>query len=575
MKTLADYGIDIPSGASGEIDTTCPECSPTRKKKNARCLSVNIDKGVWCCAHCGWTGGIGKDAHRSELHWRKPEFRKPEPRPVATLPAKALAWFKSRGIHDATLIRNGVGFVSVYMPQVEDTVPAIVFPYKRGGELINAKYRDGQKNFRMEAGAERILYGIDDMTDTVVIVEGEIDKLSVEEVGIVSCVSVPDGAPTPNTKDYASKFNFLETAKEQLAAVKTFVIAVDNDDPGQRLEDELSRRLGRERCKKVVWPTGCKDANEVLTQHGPAMLRECIDNAAPYPIAGVFNVLELSDKIDHLFKHGFERGHKTGWMALDDFYTVRPGELTIVTGIPNSGKSNWMDALLVNLASIHGWRFAVFSPENQPLEDHAARIIEKYTRQPFTTGPTPKMSADTLKQGKAWANEHFTWILPDDDSEWTIDTVLDRAKQLVFRLGLRGLVIDPWNELEHVRPEGMSETDHTSKALKRIRQFARHNGIHIWVVAHPTKLYKNKDGEYPIPTPYDISGSAHWRNKADNCITVWRDFHNPEAVVEIHVQKVRFRQIGKIGKADLHYHKATGTYTDRAAQEPARVYVDL
>lgn len=575
MKTFADYGIEIPSGASGEIDTTCPECSQTRKKKNARCLSVNIDKGVWCCAHCGWTGGIGKDSHRSELHWRKPEFRKPEPRPRANLPQKALTWFQSRGITEPVLIRNQVSFASVYMPQIEDHAPAIMFPYKRNGELINAKYRDAQKNFRMEAGAERVLYGLDDMRDTVVFVEGEIDKLSVEEAGIISCVSVPDGAPTPNTKDYASKFAFLETAKDQLAAVKTFVIAVDNDDPGQRLEDELSRRLGRERCKKVTWPAGCKDANEVLVKHGPAMLRECIDNATPYPIAGVFDVLELSDKIDQLYNKGFERGHKTGWAALDEFYTVRPGEMTIVTGIPNSGKSNWMDALLVNLSAIHGWRFALFSPENQPLEDHASRIIEKWARQPFAPGPTPKMSGETLRQGKEWAQAHFTWILPDDDSEWTVDTVLDRARQLVFRLGVRGLVIDPWNELEHARPDGMSETDHTSKALKRIRQFARHNGIHIWVVAHPTKLYKNKDGEYPVPTPYDISGSAHWRNKADNCLTVWRDFHNPEAVVEIHVQKIRFRQIGRLGKADLYYHKVTGTYSDRVVQEPARAYVDI
>lgn len=563
MKTLADYGIHVPPSASGEIDMTCPECSPTRKKKNARCLSVNIDKGVWCCAHCGWTGGVGKEATRTELHWRKPEYRRPEPKPTADLPEKAMAWFRSRGITDAPLIRNKIGFATVYMPQIEDHVAAIVFPYFRNGELVNAKYRDGQKNFRMEAGAERVLYGIDDMAQTTVIVEGEIDKLSVEQAGITACVSVPDGAPSPNTKDYASKFSFLETAKEKLEEVKTFVIAVDNDEPGQRLEDELSRRLGRERCKKVTWPTGCKDANEVLVKHGAATLKECIDNAQPYPISGVFDVLELSDKIDTLYEKGFERGHKTGWQALDEFYTVRPGEMTIITGIPNSGKSNWLDALLVNLAKLHGWRFALFSPENQPLEDHASRLIEKWARLPFTNGPTQKMSAETLRQGKEWAQDHFTWILPDDDNDWTIDTVLDRAKQLVFRQGIRGLVIDPWNELEHSRPDGISETEYTSKVLKRARQFARHNGVALWFVAHPTKLLKNKDGEYPVPTPYDISGSAHWRNKADNCLTVWRDFHNPEAVVEVHVQKIRFRQIGKLGKAELHYDKVTGCYNDR------------
>lgn len=571
MKTWADFHIDVPAHAVGEIDLTCPQCSPTRKKKHARCLSVNVEKGTWVCHHCSWSGGLHQGGRRSdELHWRKPAYVRPAPRPAPEAHDQALVeWMAKRSIPPSVIRRNRISLQTVYMPQVEGHVKAICFPYYRGDEFINAKYRDREKNFRMEAGAERILYGLNDIDpERCVIVEGEMDKLSVEVAGVTSCVSVPDGAPSETAKDYASKFTFLEADRERLESVKEWILAVDSDGPGKRLEDELARRLGREKCRRVTWPADCKDANDVLVMHGAQRLRECLDEAQPFPIAGVFSVEDLSDRIEHLYEHGWEKGVETGWEEVDRFYTVRPGEFTVVTGIPNSGKSNWVDALTVNLAGAHGWSFAVFSPENQPLEDHMARIIEKYARQPFADGPSPRMDMQTLRMAKAWVNEHFHWILPDDDAEWTIDTVLDRAKALVFRKGIRGLVIDPWNEMEHLCPQGMTETQYISRELKRIRQFARRHGVHVWVVAHPAKLYREKDGNYPVPTLYDISGSAHFRNKADNGICVWRDFKSDMSFVEIHVQKVRFRQIGRIGMAKLEYVKATASYRDPSPADP-------
>lgn len=561
MKTFRDFGIDADMHASGEQLSICPQCSHTRKKRTVKCLSANASDGVWHCHHCGWSGSLKDGTRETELHWQKPAYRKPSPPRPQKIDGME-KWFLDRGISKRTLKRNKIHGTTVYMPQVEDHVNAIAFPYFREGELVNTKYRDGSKNFRMEAGAERILYGIDDMADLVVIVEGEIDKLSIEEAGIASCVSVPDGAPAVTAKDYSSKFTFLETAEEQLSRVKKFVIAVDSDDPGVKLEDELSRRLGRERCSRVKWPKDCKDANEVLIGYGAAKLREIIDAAEPYPVEGAFTTLDLSDKITHLYRNGWEKGHSTGWHGVDEYYTVRPGEFTVVTGIPNSGKSNLIDAMLVNLALHHGWHFALFSPENQPLEDHMARMMEKYAGLPFGHGPSQRMSESEKDEAEKWVSEHFTWVLPNDDSDWTLDNILDIAKQLVFRCGIRGLVIDPWNELEHLRPSGMSETEYISVFLKRVRNFGRRYGVHVWIVAHPSKLYRDKDGNYPVPTPYDISGSAHWRNKADNCLTIWRDFNQSGGMIEVHIQKVRFRQVGRIGMAELKYEHLTATYMD-------------
>jgi twinkle protein len=177
------------------------------------------------------------------------------------------------------------------------------------------------------------------------------------------------------------------------------------------------------------------------------------------------------------------------------------------------------------------------------------------------------ISSDELDDTIDWLNEKFAFILPEEPA---VDCILNLAKVLVFRKGIRGLVIDPWNELEHSRPPNLTETEYISQALSRIRSFARTHDVHVWVVAHPTKLQKDRNGEYPVPTPYDISGSAHWRNKADNCLCVWRDLGDKNnRVVEVHIQKVRFSDIGRAGEAaELIYHLPTGKYFDvEALQE--------
>lgn len=566
MRTWADVGIEIPPNRAGEVQAICPKCSHERTKKKAKCLSANVDEGVWVCHHCGWAGSLEGKEERHARPWQPPPYRKPIPTQTADLPPPAVDWFAKRGIPQAVLIRNRIAFAPVYMPQIEAEAKAIVFPYFRKGELINRKYRDGQKHFRMDTGAERIFYKLDDLAETLVIVEGEVDALSVEVAGITSCVSVPDGAPAETAKDYSSKFTFLESAAEQLANVTKIILAVDNDGPGRRLEDELARRLGRGRCWRAQWPEGCKDANDVLVKHGATDLRWYLDNAEPYPIDGVFTSLGESGKVFALYRHGVERGHSTGWAGLDRHYTVRPGEFTVVTGVPSHGKSEWLDALMVNLADLHGWGFGIFSPENQPIEEHMARIIEKYVGLPFSEGPTPRMSEAELLRGTEWAGQRFFWMLPGEEKHWDIDWILARASELVSRTGIRGLVIDPWNELEPNRKRDETETEYISRVLRVVRQFGRRHGVHVWMVVHPAKMRRGDNGEYPVPTLYDCHGSAHWRSKADNGICIWREVEGErKELTDVHVQKVRFRQVGSPGTARLVYDPVVGRYSDTPA----------
>ena len=552
MKTFADFGIEV-RGTSGQEYTTCPQCSADRKKRKVKCLSINLTEGVWNCHHCGWTGSLLQGAERPKLlHWQKPTYRKPEIKNTSLISDGSRAWLNKRGITDDVIDHNVLFTGSVYMPQVEDFVNAIGFPYMRGQELINVKWRDKDKNFRLEAGAERILYGLNDVAETTIIVEGEVDKLSVQVSGFENCVSVPDGAPAENTKDYTAKFEFLNDPS--LEIVRTWILAVDNDGPGKKLEEELARRFGRETCLRVTWPDGCKDANDVLRMFGGDMVKACIDNAKPYPIEGAFSVSELEADLDVLFNEGMPSGQPTGWSGLNGLLSVLPGQMTIVTGIPSHGKSEWMDALAVNLCE-QGWRFAMYSPENHPMHFHLAKLAEKVMG--FRFGPNA--NRDAYENAKAWLREHFWLMAPDQPN---LDNVLETAKQMVRRNGINGLVIDPWNEIEHARSNGVSETEYISLCLTKIRLFARKNGVHVFIVAHPTKLQKGADGTYPVPTPYDISGSSHWRNKADNCIAVWRNVDDENKPTQVYIQKVRFRFLGKVGMAELFWNSKSGRYSD-------------
>lgn len=560
MKTWSDFGISVNETASGEYYTTCPECSPSRKKKSVKCLSVNIEKEVWFCNHCGWAGTLksGTENKGDYKHWQKPKYKKPAYTPKSDLPEKVLEWFKGRGITDAVLIRNKINYESVYMPQEEDFVMAIRFPFFRQGECINVKSRDGKKNFRLESGAERIFYGLDDMAEITYIVEGEIDKLSMEQAGFINCVSVPDGAPSPKAKDYTSKFEFIDSCLEEIGRVKSFVIAVDNDEPGQVLQEELARRLDKDRCKLVTWPHGCKDANEVLVKHGVEGLRSAVLSAKDYPVDGLFDVIDMWKPTFSYYENGEARGESTGWKVFDELYTVKPGEFTVISGTPSAGKSEFLDAILINLTTI-GWKFAVFSPENQPLERHIAKLAEKMVGKPFFNRGRARMNEGELLDAQEFLNRHFHFIVPPEEQLKPQD-IIKLAKIAVMRKGVNGLIIDPWNEMDHTRANGLSETEYIHHTLGLFRRFARSYKVHLWIVAHPTKLQKKDDGEYPVPTLYDINGSAAWRNKADNGFVVHRNFLNKSDEVQIHVQKIKFKDVGMMGMCTLHYDYVTGRY---------------
>lgn len=559
---FSNHGIEIPPGSAGEIRVTCPECSPHRQKSTERCLAVNIDKGTWLCHHCAWSGGL------KSTEGREPQVPKTPRKPsynyrLDALPKEIIAWFNKRGIPENILTANKIGYGPSFGQEC-----GIQFPYFRGGAVVNVKHRTLDKRFRQERDAEKILYRFDEIakgSGDLILTEGEVDALSCLVAGFQNTTSIPDGAPSAGAKSFNTKFSFLESAGTVLDRYKKIILAVDNDPPGQAAEQELARRIGPERCFRVEYPSGCKDSNDVLVQYGPERLREVIKSARPYPIEGLFGASDLKAAVLSLYDNGENRGALTGWPMLDPLYTVKPGEMTVITGIPGSGKSNFVDALMMNLSIQQGWRFAVFSPENWPIERHVQSLLEKGYGKPFSSkgGLSPRMTRTEVDRGIDALHPWFRFIMPGD-AVLSVDTILEKAKIEIFRYGIRGMVIDPWNELEHLYGR-LTEAQYLSQELTKIRRFARKNSIHIWVIAHPKNLTKADNGSYKPPTMYEISGGAHWRNKADNGICVHRpDYSRDET--EIIVQKIRFREVGKIGQVTLKYCRDSGRYFDGAGK---------
>jgi twinkle protein len=279
------------------------------------------------------------------------------------------------------------------------------------------------------------------------------------------------------------------------------------------------------------------------------------------------NTTDLQKRFESLWDRGMPPGASTGWRSLDAHYTICPGQLTVLTGWPGSGKSELLDAILVNL-SRRDWRFAVFSFENQPTEIHAAKLAEKITGLPFGAGPNERIPKSSLASLAADISQSFGMFHAPAAEGVNISEVLEAATDWfnAYAGEHAGLVIDPWNELEHYRPANLSETEYISQTLSTVRNWARESKVHVWIVAHPQKV-RREDGKLPIVRPDMISGSQHWWNKADCAISVWRDMENPDnPEIEVHVQKVRFKHIGRPGLVPMRYDRITGRYYEAEPQ---------
>lgn len=585
-EKLTDLGIKL-SRRSGSEKTFCPQCHDGRKNKRDRSLSVNITTGEYKCHNtgCEYKGNV-----RSSERKREPKKYEKPPQDVIKnmeLKDRVEAWFRERGISRTTLERFMVFTKEEWMPSTQQKESCICFPYFRDGEIVNIKYRMNPKGFKMVKDAELILYNLNTVGDKkyCVIVEGEIDCLSAYEAGfgvdVISdtetgeitndefskwCIlSVPNGASMGE-----QKLDYLDNCSEWLMGIEEFVLATDGDEAGEQLKYELIRRLGVERCRLInypieeVVPNGnlkrrCKDLNEVLKYLGAAAVVNTINNSEAIPVDGIYYVEDIFPAMLQNFKNGIQISPATHFGEMDDFFRWKKGEINLIVGHANHGKTTLVLQMMLTKSVADGWKWAVFSPENYPATDFYDDLIEMYIGKWLD-----RMSEDEYTEAADFIDKHIFYVYPESDHD--IHSINEKFRYLVLKKGVDGVLVDPWNQLDHLQKSFQREDQYISEVLKDVKRFCLLNCVSYNIVAHPVKQQRDQDKSIPPVDMYDIAGGAMWANKSDNIISYYRPNHHIDKTspeVKIFIQKIKRRRTGgKPGSFDIKMNWPTKRFVD-------------
>ncbi len=523
----------------------CPSCSGERKKKKDPSMSVWTQEGTYHCHHCGVKGKVSQ-----MKDYKKPKMNS---EPVQD---RVVTWFgETRSIIPESLEYYGVTQSTEWMPQANAEQRVINFNYYDvDGELVNIKYRSADKNFKMFSGGKPILYGLNRVKDLdhIIIVEGEMDCLAVHSAGVLGATSVPSGA-----NKGSNNLNYIENCWDTIQSKKKIVLALDNDEAGQGLKAELLRRLGSNPNVYIAeWPEGCKDANDVLINHGATELKKCLRGAKQVPAEGIVSLDDVMDKLIQLKQGGIPRGDMLGYPEFDRIFSWKKDEMTILTGAPNSGKSAFLDQCMSLLAQNNDWKFGIISMEKPNVELHIAELMQRTLGKTFWD----EMTLEEIHAYREYFNDRFKF-LEVDKNELTVDHLISKAKEMVGRYGIDCFVVDNWSFVELKMPKyGDSRTNHIGDSLTKFKIFKEKYKCAVIIVAHTRKLSKDAQGNVDVAGMYDIAESAHFANKADNVIVVYRNFNT--GLVDIYTKKVRWIYTGTQGVSHFEYDIPTGVYTE-------------
>lgn len=584
-KGIIDIFIpqDAKTDLRGEFYMVCPVCSDTRKPEHQRekKMAVNLLKvpHPWRCNHCEEKGYVIDETYMAKAKI-KPVL---ENKHYLELSDPLVVWFwEQRRISKQTLIDLDISASIEVIRQTKKVVGeeaffdkvvsrrCINFKYKKDGVLVNIKYRDKNKNFKMIQDATKILYNIDSLKGRAeaVIVEGEMDVCAYHEVGITNVVSVPNGVSISPaeieeykaTGKFKNNLNmeYLDLCIDEFEDKETIYIGSDDDLPGQKLREELARRLGKQRCRYVKYSdykkpdgTPCKDANDVLIHIGKEALRSSLQNSYPYPIAGVTTAVSYWDKMEKIYDEGRQKGFATGYKSLDPHFRWMPGWLMLVNGYPGEGKSSFLFNLIVISTVLYGWKWGIYAPENYPPEniiDTLAEILVGDTADISYDNPGKglfRMTKDRYRHAvMEHIDKHFYFI--DNADGYTPKELREIKRSLVRQYGINGFLTDPWKNLSHFI--GDREDVYLQRELAAEVRLTTKNDLVNIICHHPPTPPRDKEKNYPAPSYFELTGGQIWSasSYAMLCIhkhdrTTWQN-----TITEVHVQKIKDQKLAGI-----------------------------
>jgi twinkle protein len=608
--TFDELHIDVKPGKV-RYSTTCPKCNDTRQKhKNVPCLTVNNEPdNVWIhCNHCGWGANLGAMEKYAKVQEKS---RMPKDiGQVATYSKEVREYLDKRGIDVKVALKRKIYEFTMA------GAPILGFPFYIGYTLVNVKFlrvrwKSGDEHpkwwqLAKDLGTKTIPWGLEtlnflpDEPKQIIWTEGEIDALTWETCGYKNVLSVPQGAPNPDSKNFDKEFDYINDkyVMSVISEADLHIFSTDNDAPGRVLRNQLALIIGKDKCKYVNYPVYYKDINDVfkgntkgetlLPALGKAGVDECYANLSSFPIKGVVRPQDVKEELELIASDGFTKGLGIGVPAIDDLFTLKRKHFTVVTGLPSSGKSVWVRWYLsefVHHNTQEEIKWALFTPENRPVSREQAKIAEVITGQAFKRGYRNSMTDELRARTLRYIQKHFFFIAPnklsfetwlgkvDSDHVNSMESLLQYLIYLKKTENIFGFVIDAWNKIEHEQPKNQTETTFISKQLDYLINFCDVYDLHCILIAHPTKIEK-VGINYRMPCLYDIKGSSAWKEKPDIGVIIHRYINKKKSKEElsnmpddatdddkividkdapniIQIEKIRFEEIGKLGKVKM------------------------
>ena len=539
--------------------STCPKCSEHRKKKSDKCLSIYWKTGLAYCNHC---------TERLQLHTYKKrdqlkEYVRPVINNVESIYSDAFIKYalEYRGISQSTLKRLKVTQGKEWMPKAKSIVDCIFFNYYLDGQLINIKYRAKNKDFKLYKDAEKIFYNLDSikLDNECIIVEGEWDALAFTECNINNVISVPNGFALGNLNlDYLDDYLDYFDNKEKI------YIAVDNDEAGINGKNELIRRLGIEKSYIVDFED-CKDANDYLLKYGKDKLKECLDSAKLSPLENIKTLKDYKDELHQFWRGGLAKGMLTKMDEFDEIFSAELKQYTLITGVPQSGKSEFLDQMITMYNLNDKSKVGIVSIENEPFTFHYDKIFQKINgRKPHNA----KIESAEVKEVEDYIDSNFFHV--HFEKRYYLEDVLSKFKELAKRKGCRIFVIDPFNKVK-LKENISNINDFTNEYHLQLDAFVKETNSHLFLVAHPNKTEhaEGSESSFRMPNAYNIKGGGEHFDMSYNVIGVNRIYE--QKIVQIKTLKVKFKHLGEAQKSVFYsYNTINGRY-EKLESQPSNI----
>lgn len=499
----------------------------------------------------------------------------------------------ARGLDPETIVRLGIFSARRAADDANEKTPIpdahgtiVGYPYyDENSEEANIKYiarRGDQKLAFQKTGGRKIFYNLGCLTDpalqdpegpAAVIFEGENDTIAGISAGHPWSIGVPEGGspdrteagkPIPMKPDEEldpnddKKFEFITNGWDVLAPVRKIVLWLDWDGVGQRLRDELSRRLDKVRCYVVHRPAYMnenvvkakvkdkvskevfeimrppKDANEVLQYYGAQAVLDCIAAARPIPMTGLYKMSDFEDR--QLICYS------TGIKALDPHLKMYDTAFSVVSGLPQSGKSLLWNQIAFNMAELYGWPVVIGSFEADPRPE-----LQRQLRSFYIKKDRRDWSHHDVKHADDFIETYFTFINRDpsgiEDVQATPEWCVEQIENAVIRYGVKMAILDPWNQLDHRRKKGEMRDEYTIDRIRMLKDAGRRMRVATTIIAHPTAEAGRAAKEGNVLSMYDMADGAAWNNAAEYGMIVHRrGMRREDRLCEPFVRKVKFQQ---------------------------------